>query len=247
VRLRARPRLFLREDPGPAASRRCVRPRRPSHFRSDYSDRMPLSSGGNRGQVLVENLKRVGGSREEPACPCVREIPGAPIVRPPRGLTGEAQEGWTREAGSALCGDRSGEAQKSHESIGLYGPRSEASTDLCGEQSPGAAGHRELLVLRAGARDAGNGKRARAPKGVRLHRGETLCRVNPTSGTSPMGWKARGGANRQEGEKPCRRTGSGLEARLIKLFCAGVAVGAINPMRAVGTFRGFGGADPVGP
>jgi hypothetical protein len=237
VRLRARLRLFFREDPEPAASRRCVRPHRPSHFRSDYSDRTPLSSGRNRGQVLVENLKRVGGSREGLACPCVREIPGAPIVRPPRGLTGEAQEGRTREAGSSSCGDRSGEAQKSHESIGLCGPRPEASTDLCGEQSPGAAGHRELLVLRAGARDAGNGKRATAPKGVRLHRGETLCRVNPMSGTSPMGWETRGGANRQEGEKPCRRTGSGLEARPAKLFRASAAVGATNPMRAVEPFE----------
>lgn len=159
--------------------------------------------------------------------------PGAPVVGPPRGLAEKAQEGWAREAGSVSRGDRSGEAQNSHESIGLCGPRLAAGTDLCGEQSPGAAGHRELLVLRAGARDAENCKRARAPKGVRLHRGETLCRVNPMSGTSPMGWETRGGANRQEGGKPWRRTGSGLESRLSKLFRAEVAVGATNPMRAV--------------
>jgi len=134
-----------------------------------------------------------------PACAPSLE---APVARPPRGRADEAQEGWAREAGSVTRGDRSGEAQNSHESIGLFGPRPAASTDLCGEQSPGAAGHRELLVLRAGVCDAKNGKRARAPKGVRLHRGETLCRVNPMSGTSPMGWETRGGANRQEGEKP---------------------------------------------
>jgi hypothetical protein len=92
--------------------------------------------------------------------------------------------------------------KKAHESIGLSGPRSAAGTDLCGEQRPGAAGHRDLLVLRAGARDAGNSMRARALKSVQLHRGETLCRVNPMSGAGPRDRQAREGENRQEGSKP---------------------------------------------
>jgi hypothetical protein len=201
VRFRVRSWLFLAEDPGSAACRP-IHPRRPSHFRSDHSDRTPLSSGAIRGQVLVENLKRAGEFREGLACPRMSEGPGVPAARSLRDLADEAQEGQAREAGSAVCGDRSGEAQNSQESIGLCGRPPVASTDLRGEQSPEAAGHRELLVLRAGARDAGNGMRAAALKGVRLHRGETLCRVNPMSGTSPMGWKARGGVNRHEGVKP---------------------------------------------
>jgi hypothetical protein len=193
---------------------RPIHPRRPSHFRSDHSDRTPLSSGAFRGQVLVENLKRAGRFREEPVCPCTRQILGAPAARSLRDLAGKAQEGWTREAGSAVCGDRSGEAQNSHESIGLHGPRPAAGTDLCGEQSPGAAGHRELLVLRAGARDAGNGKRAKALKSVRLHRGETLCRANPTSGASPMGLGGAGGRKPSRGRETLKadRVGGGIPA-----------------------------------
>jgi hypothetical protein len=55
----------------------------------------------------------------------------------------------------------------------------EAGTDLRREQSPEVAGHRDLLVLRAGERDVINGKRASAPRGVRLCGGERLWRVKP--------------------------------------------------------------------
>jgi hypothetical protein len=65
----------------------------------------------NRGQVLVENLKRAGGSREGRACPCVCQIPGAPPPPTPAAGRGEAQEGSAREAGCVPCGDRSGEAK----------------------------------------------------------------------------------------------------------------------------------------
>jgi hypothetical protein len=104
--------------------------------------------------------------------------------------------------------------KKAHESIGLSGPRSAAGTDLSGEQGPGAAGHRDLLVLRAGARDAGNSRRARAPKGVRLHRGETLCRVNPMSGAGPRDRQAGEGGNRQEGQNPEGGTNWGWTPRV---------------------------------
>jgi len=53
-------------------------------------------------------------------------------------------------------------------------PRFLGGTDLRREESPGVAGHLELLVLRAGAWDVRNGKRAAAPKGVRLCAGEKL-------------------------------------------------------------------------
>jgi hypothetical protein len=104
--------------------------------------------------------------------------------------------------------------ENAHESIGLSGPRSAAGTDLRGEQGPGAAGHRDLLVLRAGARDAGNSRRAQAPKGVRLHRGETLCRVNPMSGAGPRDRQAREGGNRHEGSNPEGGTNRGWMPRV---------------------------------
>lgn len=66
----------------------------------------------NRGQVLVENLKRAGRAREGSACPRACKVPGAPTRRPPRGRWDEAQEGCAREAGCAPRGDRSGEAKK---------------------------------------------------------------------------------------------------------------------------------------
>ena len=91
---------------------------------------------------------------------------------------------------------------KTHESIGLSGLRPGSGTDPRREQRLGAAGHHDLLVLRAGECDVRNGKRAQAPKGVRICEGEKLCRVNPTSGTDPRDRKACEGGSRQEGEKP---------------------------------------------
>lgn len=154
--------------------------------------------GRNRGQVLVENLKRAGGGRESPACPRARQIPGAPPGWPPRGRLRESAGGTG--TGSRTCTARGPlwRGENTHESIGSSGPRPVMCTDLRGEQSPGAAGHRELLVLRAEVRDARNGKRAMAPKGARLHGGETLCRVNPMSGT---GLRDR----RRGGEKTVKR------------------------------------------
>jgi hypothetical protein len=156
----------------------------------------------NRGQVLVENLKRVDGVRESPVCLPVRDPPEAPPGQPPRGRPWESAGGV--DAGSRVRGVRGTlwRGVKTHESIDSSGPRPVACTDLRGEQSPEAAGHRQLLVLRAGVRDAGNGRRATAPKGVRLHGGGTLCRVNPMSGTGLRDRKARGGGNRPEGAKP---------------------------------------------
>jgi hypothetical protein len=146
----------------------------------------------NRGQVLVENLMRVGGARESPACPrLLRSLERRPIDLPEVGR-GKAQDGRVREAGPRSARGPLWRGENAHESIGSSGPRPVMCTDLRGEQSPEAAGHRQLLVLRAGARDARNGKRARAPKGARLRGGETLCRVNPMSGTG-LRDRARGG------------------------------------------------------
>jgi len=65
----------------------------------------------NRGQVLVENLKRAGGSREGDTCPNVCQVPGAPPPPTPAAGEGKVHEGSAREAGCAPCGDRSGEAK----------------------------------------------------------------------------------------------------------------------------------------
>jgi hypothetical protein len=95
------------------------------------------------------------------------------------------------------------EADKKPKRVSVFaGLRSRVDTDLRREQSPGVAGHLGLLVLRAGGWDVRNGKRATAPKGVRLCGGEKLWRVNPMSGTGPRDRKAVEGGNRQEGEKP---------------------------------------------
>jgi hypothetical protein len=80
---------------------------------------------------------------------------------------------------------------KAQESIGPEPASAGKGTDLRREQRPGVAGHRELLVLRARVRDAKNGKRATAPRGVLLCGGEKLCRVNPMSGTGPRDREAR--------------------------------------------------------
>jgi hypothetical protein len=85
----------------------------------------------------------------------------------------------------------SGEAQKPKRASAWRELRLASGTDLRREQRPEAAGHLDLLVLRAGGRDVRNGKRATAPKGVRLCGGEKLCRVNPMSGTDPRGREAR--------------------------------------------------------
>jgi hypothetical protein len=168
----------------------------------------------NRGQVLVENLKRVDGVRESPVCPPVRHPPEAPPGQPPRGRPRESAGGV--EPGSRVRDVRGTlwRGTKTQESIDSSGPRPVACTDLRGEQSPEAAGHRQLLVLRAGARDAGNGRRATAPKGVRLHGGETLCRANPMSGAGPADRQAREGGSRQEGHNPEDGTYRGWKPRV---------------------------------
>jgi len=81
--------------------------------------------GRNRGQVLVENLKRAGRSREGSACLRVCKIPGAPASGPHRGSLGKAHEGRAREAGCAPRGDRFGEAKKPMRASALAdrGPR----------------------------------------------------------------------------------------------------------------------------
>lgn len=181
---------------GPSG-RRC----RSSHFRSEHSGRTPLSSGEPRTGPGGKPQESRRGSRES-RLPVRSSFPWS-AARPasPRPAEGKRRRGGPgkpgpRRAGIAL------ERQETHGSIDSSGPRLVAGTDLRGEQSPEAAGHRQLLVLRAGARDAGNGRRAAAPKGVRLHGGGTLRRVNPMSGTGLRDRKARGGGNRPEGAKP---------------------------------------------
>jgi hypothetical protein len=71
----------------------------------------------------VENLKRVGRPREGSSYPLARQCLGAPCIRSLRDRVWEAQEGRFREAGSTACGERSGEASETHESIGLSQPR----------------------------------------------------------------------------------------------------------------------------
>jgi hypothetical protein len=61
------------------------------------------------------------------------------------------------------------------------------------------------LVLRAEERDVKNGKRATAPKGVRLREGEKLCRVNPMSGSGPRTGRRR----REEAVKRVRNPEGG--------------------------------------
>jgi hypothetical protein len=95
-----------------------------AHFRSDNSDGTPLSSGETEDRSLVENLKRVGCSRKGAPYPRAREGLEAPRCRPPRGRWWKAHEGRSREAGSTVRGERSGEAPKAHESIGFRRLRS---------------------------------------------------------------------------------------------------------------------------
>jgi hypothetical protein len=71
---------------GPSFGKTRIRRLRPPRL-SPQALSLPVGSfrqdatvvGGNRGQVLVENLKRAGGSREGSACPCACQIPGAPL------------------------------------------------------------------------------------------------------------------------------------------------------------------------
>jgi hypothetical protein len=56
-----------------------------------------------------------------------------------------------------------------------------------------------------------NGRRATALKSVRLREGETLCRVNPMSGTGPSGSEGAGGRKPSRGRETLKteRTGCG--------------------------------------
>jgi hypothetical protein len=134
--------------------------------------------------------------------------------------------------------------QKAQESIGPELASARRGTDLRSEQRPGAAGHRELLVLRARVRDARNGKRAQAPRGVRLCGGEKLCRVNPMSGTGPRGRKVR----REQTVRRVRNPEGGpnrvWNPGSVDLR-ADVAVGAENPMKVAGAAQDSGGTLPV--
>jgi hypothetical protein len=92
------------------------------------------------------------------------------------------------------------------------------------------------LVLRAEERDVRNGKRARAPKGVRLREGEKLCRVNPMSGSGLTIGRCR----REETVRRVRNPEGGTDRVWKPGFVdlrADVAVGAKNLRRAVGVGR----------
>jgi len=133
----------------------------------------------------------------------------APSSSPRKAVESAGRKG----SGSRLHGVRGTlwRGAKAQESIDPSPLRRGDGTDPRGEQGPGAAGHRDLLVLRAGARDARNGKRATASKGVRLREGETLCRANPMSGTGPSGPESDGGRKPSRGWKTLKaeRTGCG--------------------------------------
>jgi hypothetical protein len=146
--------------------------------------------GRDRGQVLVENLKRAGfhfGGRllARSSRPWSATHPISSELACAKRMREEVEKSISRRVRNAL--ERRKNAQ---ESIGPHGFRPVRGTGPRREQSPGAAGHRELLVLRARARDVRNGRRAQASKGVRLYGGEKLCRVNPMSGTGPRDRKA---------------------------------------------------------
>jgi hypothetical protein len=140
--------------------------------RSEPSERDIAVVGGTRGQVPVANLMRVGGVAR-PRESGRWQRPEAPRVTSSEAAR-KAHEGKGREAGPTAFGSCSEEAQRNpgeHRS-GRASVRS--GTDPHEEKHPGAAGHRGLLVLRAEERDVRNGKRAQAPKGVRLREGEKL-------------------------------------------------------------------------
>jgi hypothetical protein len=133
----------------------------------------PLSSGEPEGRSRWQTSREPAGSRG-PAGPIVRQSPGAPGGSVLRDGSSKAQEGTGREADPTAIGSVlwRGAAKPMRASARRTSVR--AGTDPRGEQCPGAAGHRDLLVLRAEERDVRNGKRATAPKGVRLCEGETL-------------------------------------------------------------------------
>lgn len=164
--------------------------------------RAPRFSGETEGRVLVENLKRVVVGREAGGEPTVRQGPGAPGAPSPRERAQKAQEGRIREAGSAAEGDtlwRGAEKPKRVSARSGFGRRTvrisagSKTLKLRGIVIFWSSEHKNAMSRTAG--------RERAPEGVRLRGGETLCRVNPMSGTGLRGRKALEGGSRQEVEK----------------------------------------------
>jgi len=169
-----------------------------AHFRSGKTDGTPLSSGETEDRSLVETSRESGVPAREPPTRALGKALERRTVALPEGGGGKRRK---EGAGKPVprCAGKALERRKKPKRVSALLASARMGTDPRGEQRPEAAGHRGLLVLRAGERDAMNGKRATAPKGVRLREGETLCRVNPMSGTGPSGPEGVGGRKPSRG------------------------------------------------
>jgi hypothetical protein len=177
---------------------RRARDRGSTHFRSGKTDGTPLSSGETEDRSLVETSRESGVPVREPPTRALGKALERRTVALPEGGGGKRRK---EGAGKPVprCAGKALERRKKPKRVSALFASARMGTDPRGEQRPEAAGHRGLLVLRAGERDAMNGKRATAPKGVRLREGETLCRVNPMSGTGPSGPECVGGSKPSRG------------------------------------------------